>query len=165
MHIQPGRIPGGPLLLGAGGGTKSQLHRQSDLSHVAPILCVRETEDSFRSPGPCLSLPGSAISSPLEVMQLWLLSSCPLPQGSRMFKFFPVSFHARSRELAWWKLTAQLFGVWVVFFLSEPCLRNISGCLYKVRSASAPPTAPQLSGALGQFPAVSLPPPPSLVLL
>ena len=54
-----------------------------------------------------------------------------------MFEFFPVSFHARSRELAWWKLTAQLFGVWVVFSLTEPCLHNFLGSLYKVRAASA----------------------------
>lgn len=78
-------------------------------------------------------------SHPWKGGRLWSSSSRPLAPGSRTFEFFPVASFplvpAPGSSL-WWLLTAQLFGVWVVFFLTEPCLRNFSGSLYKVRSAS-----------------------------
>lgn len=81
--------------------------------------CVRE-RTCFPSPHPTvLSLPGLPPTAAACVKQalLWLLSSCRFALSSRMLEFFPIIFHTHSRELSRWKLTAQLFGVWVVFFL------------------------------------------------
>lgn len=75
----------------------------------------------------------------------------PSPWGSRMSEFFLISCHIRSRELTWWKLTAQLFGVWVVFFLTEPCLHNFLGSLYKVRSALEQAAIMSCSGAISSL--------------
>ena len=72
-------------------------------------LCQRERDHFPRFQVFVCGRLGSPVSSPLEMMRLWLLSSCPSAPGGRMFEFFPVSFHAHSGELALWKLTAQLF--------------------------------------------------------
>lgn len=41
----------------------------------------------------------------------------------------PISLHPSSRELGWWELTAQLFGVWVISPFLFVCITSQGVCL------------------------------------